>query len=107
LRELIAAPGVKRDALALAKVAWQRSGFTDLALDGEPLAVGGRQHPPTPVLRQGQTILEVDECCNGRLERFLTQIPRTDPGQTIIGEIGAVGHLDQAHVRALCHEGGV
>jgi hypothetical protein len=59
------------------------------------------------VLCQGRAILEVDERCNGRLERFLTQMAGTAPGQTSTGEVDTVGHLDQAYVRALCHEYGV
>jgi hypothetical protein len=54
------------------------------------------------VLCQGRAILEVDERCNGRL-RFLTQIAGTAPGQTIMGEVDAVGHLDQAYVRTLSY----
>jgi hypothetical protein len=41
LRELIAAQGVRRDALPTAKVAGQGFSLTDPALDREPLAVRG------------------------------------------------------------------
>ena len=81
--------------------------MTHLALDRKALSIRGRERPATPMLRQGLMVLKVYERRDRRFERFLTQVPRTDPSQTIKEEIGIVGQLAQAHIGALRHDGGV
>src|SRR5262245_35628576 len=78
-----------------------------MTLPRKPLAIRRSKGPATLMLRQWLAVLTGPERRHRRFARVLAQVPRTDPGQTIIGAMGLVSQRDQAHRGALRHDGGV
>src|SRR5687767_11662507 len=71
------------------------------------LAIGGRQHAAPPAITQGEVVMIVDESRERGRDSVLPHIPRGAPGQLVIGNIGAVGHLLQAEITGMRQDTGI
>ena len=67
----------------------------------------GRQRAAAPVPAHGLMVLEVHDRGDRRPERLLAEIPGRAPGQSVVSEVGDLGHPGQAEVASLGQDRGI
>lgn len=79
LGTLLTGPRREGHALPRAAVSRQRHGVADLAPDGKPLAIRGREGAAAPLLGQGGCLWDIDQRRYDGLERVFAQVPGIRP----------------------------